>query len=106
MPPYFDLVLCSIAATHRIAADSALSPRKSFQYLTPRLRITPRDLLNTSLFRPAILHFICSPARAAVIMSEVVEVEGWSPISVYEPIPVCMASPIVHHRTVPPMGHV
>ncbi|KAN0139998.1 Ribokinase-like protein [Lactarius tabidus] len=60
---------------------------RGFQYLTPRLRITPRDLLGTSLSHPATIHFICSPTRAAVIMSQVAEVEGWSPISVYEPIP-------------------
>ena len=66
-------------------------PRKSFQYLTPRLRITPRDLLGTSLSHPATIHFVCSPTRAAVIMSQVAEVEGWFPISVYEPIPVSYA---------------
>lgn len=60
----------------------------SFQYLTPRIRITPRDLTDTPLFRSTALHFICSPTRAAVIMSQVAEVEGWSPISIYEPIPV------------------
>ncbi|KAH9045677.1 hypothetical protein EDB85DRAFT_1907861 [Lactarius pseudohatsudake] len=60
---------------------------RGFQYLTPRLRIDPRDLIGTSLSRPATLHFICSPARAAVIMSQVAQVEDWSPISVYEPIP-------------------
>ncbi|KAH8999376.1 Ribokinase-like protein [Lactarius akahatsu] len=54
---------------------------RGFQYLTPRLRITP------SLSRPATLHFICSPTRAAVIVSQVAQVEDWSPISVYEPIP-------------------
>jgi hypothetical protein len=88
------LLLCSITATHRFTAG-----RKSFQYLTPRLRITPRDLLDTSLCRPANLHFICSPTRAAVIMSQVAEVGGWSPISVYEPIPVCMHGlPIIRYR--------
>ncbi|KAH9179974.1 Ribokinase-like protein [Lactarius sanguifluus] len=50
---------------------------RGFQYLTPRLRIAPRDLIGTSLSRPTTLHFICSPTRAA----------NWSPISVYEPIP-------------------
>jgi hypothetical protein len=61
---------------------------KRFQYLTPRVQITPHDLTGTPLFRPATLHFICSPTRAAVIMSHVAEVEGWSPLSIYEPIPV------------------
>jgi hypothetical protein len=83
----------------------SFGPRKSFQYLTPRLRITPRDLLGTSLSHPATIHFICSPTRAAVIMSQVAEDEGWSPISIYEPIPVRMV-PVScdHHRTVPPTG--
>jgi hypothetical protein len=44
--------------------------------------------MDTPLFRPTALHFICSPARAAVIMSQVAEVEGWSPVSIYEPVPV------------------
>ncbi|KAI0699403.1 Ribokinase-like protein [Cytidiella melzeri] len=60
---------------------------RGFQYLTPRVRITPKDLANTPYERPATLHFICSPARAATILSEVRAVEGWSPITIYEPIP-------------------
>jgi len=60
---------------------------KSFQYLTRRIRITPRDLTDTPLFWPTTLHFICSPTRAAVITAEVAQLEGWSPVSIYEPIP-------------------
>lgn len=60
---------------------------RGFEYLTPRIRITPRDLTGTRIERPEILHFICSPERAAVIMSEVREVPGWHPTTVYEPIP-------------------
>src|SRR5580693_4385673 len=57
----------------------------SFQYLTPeRIRIFPRVLTGTPLARPTALHFICSPTRAAIIMSQVAEVEGWSPVSIYE----------------------
>lgn len=63
-------------------------PPSSFQYLTPRIRITPCDLTDTPLSRPTTLHFICSPARAAVIMSQVAQDESWSPLSIYEPIPV------------------
>ena len=76
----------------------------SFQYLTPRIRITPRDLTDTPLFRPTALHFICSPSRAAVIMSQVAEVEGWSPVSIYEPIPVrtVPVRPIIITTTIPP----
>lgn len=60
----------------------------SFQYLTPRLRITPRDLSNTKLEKPNIIHFICSPSRASAIISDVKDVDGWHPITIYEPIPV------------------
>jgi hypothetical protein len=59
-----------------------------FEYLSPRIRLTPRDLTSTKLERPRILHFICSPSRASDIMSEVDMVKGWSPITIYEPIPV------------------
>ncbi|KAJ3803113.1 Ribokinase-like protein [Lentinula aff. detonsa] len=60
---------------------------RGFEYLTPRIRITPRDLSNTKLDRPKMLHFICSPARAFAILSEAKEQEEWSPITIYEPIP-------------------
>lgn len=58
----------------------------SFEYKTPRIRLTPKDLRLTDLTDPKVLHFICSPVRALAIMSEV---HGdWSSITVYEPIPV------------------
>jgi len=77
---------------------------RGFQYLTPRLRITPRDILNTSLFCPVTLHFICSPTRAAIIMTQVAEVEDWSPISVYEPIPDrCVPEELAALRKVLPL---
>ncbi|KAI0721829.1 Ribokinase-like protein [Cerioporus squamosus] len=60
---------------------------RGFEYLTPRLRITPRDLMETKLSHPRVLHFICSPTRAGAIMSEVKQIETWNPITVYEPIP-------------------
>ena len=58
----------------------------SFDYRTPRIRLTPKDLRGTDLANPKVLHFICSPARASAIMSEVYD--DWSSIIVYEPIPV------------------
>ena len=64
----------------------------SFEYLTPRLRITPRDLLSTKLSRPRVLHFICSPTRAASILADIKLEEAWLPTTVYEPIPVRRAS--------------
>ncbi|KAI1792853.1 Ribokinase-like protein [Ganoderma leucocontextum] len=60
---------------------------RGFEYLTPKLRITPHDLDDTKLARPDIVHFICSPSRAAVILSEIKQDEGWHPTTVYEPIP-------------------
>ncbi|KAL1744386.1 Ribokinase-like protein [Schizophyllum fasciatum] len=60
---------------------------RGFEYLTPRIRITPRDLRGTRIERPEILHFICSPTRASVIMSEVRETPEWRPTTIYEPIP-------------------
>lgn len=59
-----------------------------FQYLTPRVRLTPRDLVDTKLDRPDMLHFICSPKRASEIMSEAREISNWTPLTIYEPIPV------------------
>ncbi|KAI9001247.1 Ribokinase-like protein [Trametes punicea] len=60
---------------------------RGFKYLTPRIRITPRDLAGTRLGRPRIIHFICSPTRANAIMSEVKEDQDWHPTAIYEPIP-------------------
>ncbi|KAI0751412.1 Ribokinase-like protein [Daedaleopsis nitida] len=69
------------------ALNAYRGEHRGFEYLSPRLRITPRYLANTKLSRPRILHFICSPSRAAAIMSEVKEDDKWHPITVYEPIP-------------------
>ncbi|KAF8639802.1 hypothetical protein AX17_001061 [Amanita inopinata Kibby_2008] len=69
------------------ALNSYFGDHRNFEYLTPRIRLTPRDLAETRLAWPKALHFVCSPTRALAIMSEVREVEGWSPISIFEPIP-------------------
>ncbi|KAH9951812.1 Ribokinase-like protein [Amylocystis lapponica] len=69
------------------ALNSYKGDTRGFAYLTPRIRITPRDLANTKLARPFTLHFICSPSRAASILSEVQEETLWNPITIYEPIP-------------------
>lgn len=60
---------------------------RAFEYLTSRIRLTPRDLDGTAFERPQTLHFVCSPARALSITSDIREVEGWSPITIYEPMP-------------------
>jgi len=61
---------------------------RGFEYLTPRVRLTPADLQDTIFQRPRCLHFICSPARASTIVAEVEAVSEWSPITIYEPIPM------------------
>ncbi|KAH7930302.1 Ribokinase-like protein [Leucogyrophana mollusca] len=69
------------------ALNSYRGDHRGFEYLTPRIRLTPRDLENTRFARPATLHFICSPTRALEIISEVNDVVGWKPINIFEPIP-------------------
>ncbi|KAH9943109.1 Ribokinase-like protein [Epithele typhae] len=69
------------------ALNSYKGEFRDFEYLTPRVRITPNDLANTKLARPRVLHFICSPTRASVILNEVKAQEAWHPTTVYEPIP-------------------
>ncbi|KAG0705445.1 Ribokinase-like protein [Suillus ampliporus] len=60
---------------------------RGFEYITPRIRLTPRDLVGTRLMRPASVHFICSPKRAHEIISEIQGIEGWNPTTIFEPIP-------------------
>ncbi|KAH9938441.1 Ribokinase-like protein [Fomitopsis serialis] len=67
--------------------NSYKGEHRGFQYTTPRLRLTPRNLQETKLRRPEMLHFICSPTRAAAIISEVKESSDWNPVTIYEPIP-------------------
>ncbi|KAL0949572.1 hypothetical protein HGRIS_009621 [Hohenbuehelia grisea] len=69
------------------ALNSYKGDHRDFEYLTPRIRITPKDLDGTRIARPTTLHFICSPTRALSIISEVEEIEGWNPRMIYEPIP-------------------
>ncbi|KAK7470879.1 hypothetical protein VKT23_002295 [Stygiomarasmius scandens] len=69
------------------ALNSYRGDHRGFEYLTPRIRITPRDLEGTKLAQPTMLHFICSPSRASDIMSEVDNISNWSPTTIYEPIP-------------------
>ncbi|KAF8576445.1 Ribokinase-like protein [Ramaria rubella] len=61
--------------------------QRSFKYLTPRIRLTPQDLLGNKLEKCATLHFMCTPARAASIVADIRDVEGWQPVTIYEPIP-------------------
>ncbi|KAJ7937235.1 Ribokinase-like protein [Mycena leptocephala] len=69
------------------ALNTYRGDHRSFDYLTPRIRITPRDFRGTRLENSTALHFICSPSRAWAIMSEVQQMPGWNPTVIYEPIP-------------------
>ncbi|KAL7282156.1 hypothetical protein ACG7TL_003625 [Trametes sanguinea] len=69
------------------AINSYRGETRGFDYLVPRIRITPRDLHGTKLERARMIHFICSPTRANAIMSEVKADKDWHPTTVYEPIP-------------------
>ncbi|KAF7352957.1 Ribokinase-like protein [Mycena venus] len=69
------------------ALNTYRGDHRSFDYITPRIRLTPRDLQGTRLENPTTLHFICSPTRASAIMSEVQHLPGWHPTVIYEPIP-------------------
>ncbi|KNZ74422.1 hypothetical protein J132_06934 [Termitomyces sp. J132] len=69
------------------ALNSYRGEHRNFEYTTPGIRITPKDLVGTRIPKPRILHFICSPKRASDIISEVHATGGWCPIIIYEPIP-------------------
>ncbi|KAF8211324.1 Ribokinase-like protein [Mycena galopus ATCC 62051] len=69
------------------ALNTYRGDHRSFDYITPRIRITPKDLQGTRLENSTALHFICSPSRASAIMSEVQQIPGWHPTVIYEPIP-------------------
>lgn len=69
------------------ALNSYRGEHRNFEYLTPRIRITPNDLPSLKISKPTTLHFICSPTRASEIVSEVRQVANWSPITIFEPIP-------------------
>ncbi|KAJ7086671.1 Ribokinase-like protein [Mycena epipterygia] len=69
------------------AVNTYRGDHRSFDYITPRIRITPKDLQGTRLEKSTTLHFICSPSRASTIMSEVQQTPSWNPTVIYEPIP-------------------
>ncbi|KAF8076165.1 Ribokinase-like protein [Lyophyllum atratum] len=69
------------------ALNSYRGEHRNFEYITPRIRITPKDLHGTRIPVPRALHFICSPTRASAIISEVRGVKDWHPVTIYEPIP-------------------
>lgn len=62
---------------------------RDFDYLTPRIRLTPQDLPGTPLESPRQIHFVCSPTRAAQILhdADVYGANDWKPFTIYEPIP-------------------
>jgi len=69
------------------ALNSFRGEQRTFEYKTPRIRLTPADLEGTKLAKPKMLHFVCSPSRALSIISEFNAT--WEPVTIYEPIPIC-----------------
>ena len=65
---------------------------RRYEYLTPRVRLTPLDLRGTKLEKPTTLHFICSPERASGIIKEIHQTPDWTPVTIYEPIPVSVVT--------------
>lgn len=69
--------------------------QRGFDYLSPKIRLEPKDLIASSPAQPARLpewiHLICSPERALETVSQIDQIVGedrkeW-PKLVYEPIP-------------------
>lgn len=58
----------------------------SFEYLTPRIQVTPQDYVGTRFERARAVHMICAPSRAASILDDVNSIDGWEPTIVYEPV--------------------
>ncbi|CAE6419714.1 unnamed protein product [Rhizoctonia solani] len=72
------------------ALNRYIGETRDFVYLTPRIRLTPKDLTGTPLESPSQIHFVCSPARASQIMRDADQhgVKDWKPFTIYEPIPI------------------
>lgn len=66
------------------------SGHQSFQYLTPRARISPVQLPDTPFGAkaPSYVHFVCSPLRAAEIVSELDALDFVQCGKIWEPMPV------------------
>ncbi|KAG8700081.1 hypothetical protein FRC09_006180 [Ceratobasidium sp. 395] len=62
---------------------------RDFDYLTPRIRLTPKDLPGTSLESASQIHFVCSPTRASQVIrdADTCGAADWVPFTIYEPIP-------------------
>ncbi|KAH7344562.1 Ribokinase-like protein [Rhizoctonia solani] len=62
---------------------------RNFEYLTPQIRPTPKDLFGTSLESPRHIHLICSPNRAFKTMhdADTHGINDWKPFTIYEPVP-------------------
>ncbi|KAF8592543.1 Ribokinase-like protein [Ramaria rubella] len=70
------------------ALNKYTGQHRGFEYLTPRVRINPKDLIGFPHFsRPSQIHFICSPARAMEVVHEIKGIDSWKPLTIYEPIP-------------------
>ncbi|KZT58747.1 Ribokinase-like protein [Calocera cornea HHB12733] len=88
------------------AANIYRGELRGFEYLLPRVRISPKDLVSTRLEAPKMLHFICSPTRALEIIAELRELQ-WDPVLIYEPIPdLCIPEEMPQLVQVIPSLHI
>ena len=82
------------------AVNTYRAELRGFDYLTPKLRVNPSDLVQSSGgVLPDVLHFVCSPDRAKAIGDEVdglvpslgsgssQQGEEGRPLLIWEPIP-------------------
>ncbi|KAK6512931.1 hypothetical protein TWF506_009093 [Arthrobotrys conoides] len=62
---------------------------RSFKYLTPKLRLTPDDFVNTPLVNSRSFHLICSPDRCRDIINSLSSLRSSpkEPIMLWEPVP-------------------
>ncbi|KAK6507616.1 hypothetical protein TWF481_006042 [Arthrobotrys musiformis] len=62
---------------------------RSFKYLTPKLRLTPDDFINTPLINSLSFHLICSPGRCKEIVNSLFSSRSSpeEPILLWEPVP-------------------
>ncbi|KAK6346716.1 hypothetical protein TWF696_006830 [Orbilia brochopaga] len=64
---------------------------RAFEYLTPKKRLTPADLVEPSLVDALSFHLICSPTRCIQIVNELLSLRTDSvteaPLLVWEPVP-------------------
>ncbi|RPA74723.1 Ribokinase-like protein [Ascobolus immersus RN42] len=70
--------------------NSYVEGERAFKYLSPKLRLEPKDLHQTGLYPFKSIHIICSPTRLRHILDEMTHLfPEQDPIIVFEPVPDC-----------------